>query len=250
MTISEAHRLLNTSPEESYSNIRKKYLRLMKENHPDNKEECPQIDVRLVNEAYHFIVANKAFISPGKGRVIDWDAETIPQAFCERTVYFQHIFDDGMVHQIPMATGKYLWNTDAEDFSMLMKSVYKASHKLAQKEDPVIFHYLMQEFIDPLYALEHIPVPWVFKCRITLPMDYGQIRSISSRLYACSVDGSRSEFSFSDKSLNYVVTPLIQSGSAVAGVENNRIKLSLTGTPFNRNYTRVNALIRKRIQNM
>ena len=107
MTISEAHRLLNTSYGEPYTSIRKKYLRLMKENHPDNMGERPQLDACLLNEAYHLIIADdEAFTSSRKGRVVVWDAETIPQAFCERTVYFQHVFDDGMTHQIPMATGE------------------------------------------------------------------------------------------------------------------------------------------------
>lgn len=248
MTIKEACRLLEIEGGESFRDIRKKYLRLMKENHPDNQNSLSCKDARLLNEAYHLVIASEAVPFPEKDGI--WDAKEKPQAFCGRTVYFQHVFSDGMVHQIPMAYGKYLWNPDAEEFSMLMKSVYEAAHEAAGTEDVVLFHSLMQEFIDPLYALEHIPKPWIFRCSGVLQWDHSKIVCSASRLYACLDDGIRNVISFQDKSLNYVVTPLIQSGSAAAELQDGKLKVVLTGKSLMRDYAGMNALIERRLQKL
>ena len=241
MTIKEAYSVLNIHTGESLRDIRRKYLRLMKESHPDNKNNQARIDARLLNEAYHLVLSSAPEALPAEAE--KWDADIILQAFCDRVVYFQHIFDDGMVHQIPMAKGKYLWNPDAEEFPMLLKSVYEAAHAITKKENPAIFHYLMQEFIDPVYALEHMPKPWVFPCKLTPSLKQGEIIYASSRLYACADDGKRCEISFQDKSLHYIIAPLVQAKAAAVRLGDGRIQVSLTEKTFIRDYAGMNARI-------
>ena len=236
MTITEAHRILKTHRSDSPKDIRKNYLRLMKENHPDNRNSRAAVDARLLNEAYHLIISLEGS-SAGEE---DWDADIEEAAFCARTVYIQHTFDDGTAHAISMANGKYLWNPEAEDFPMLMKSVYEAAHDLAKREDPVIFHFLMQEFVDPIYALEKMQKPWSFRCKTSVRR--GHVISCSSKLYACA-EREKSEISFRDKSLYYVVTPLIMNGSAVAEVVEGIMQVSLTDKPFRRDFNAANAAI-------
>lgn len=321
MTIYEARRLLNTDEHESIRTIRKRYLQLMKEAHPDNHMSASHLDAVLLNEAYHCLLACHDDAASENGEEGQWDADIIPEAFCERTVYVQHSFDDGLVHYIPMAEGKYLWNPDAEDFSMLMKSVYETAFHLAGREDQMIFHYLMQQFIDPVYALARIPEPWVFRCRAVpfsqktgsactqktdraytqktgsaraqktdsaraqkmdsacawktgsacarktdsactqktdsvytqekrkvFDQEKGKVFAASSRLYVTMGKESVQQILFPEKWLNYVVTPLIQAGSAVGESDGGRLRISLTEKPFIRDFQKANALIRSRVK--
>lgn len=247
--MNEACSLLNTDEHESIRAIRKKYLQRMKEVHPDNNIRASHQDAVLLNEAYQLLLARRTDPACGNQTEPLWDADIRLDAFCERTVYFQHRFDDGMVHNIPMAKGKYLWNPDAEEFSMLIKSVYEISGHLAGGEDPFLFHSLMQQFVDPVYALGHIPEPWIFRCR-TVPLfeGKGNVFSASSRLYISSANTTTSLLSFQDISLNYVVTPLIQTGSAVGEYWDGRMRLTLTKKQFTRDYPGMNARIRSHIR--
>ena len=149
MTISEAYQILQVSARTSKVSLHRTYLR-MKEHHPDNSGSNHM--AMLLNEAYGLLLREL----PDRDRPA-WDARIIDEAFCERPVYEEHTLPDGKVYPILMAEGKYLWNPEAEDFSMLMKSVYEVTLELAQgRQKARIFHYLMQEFVDPLYFSKNL----------------------------------------------------------------------------------------------
>ena len=57
MTIDEARHLLQIESCSSLKDLRRNYLRLMKECHPDNKTEYEtELDPRFLNEAYHMLL--------------------------------------------------------------------------------------------------------------------------------------------------------------------------------------------------
>ncbi len=235
--------LLHADRYDTAKEIRKKYLRQMKIFHPDNNA-APDLDVRLLNEAYRLLLEMQGVSDDGF--IPDWDADIVREAFCERTIYMSHMFDDGVTHLIAMARGKYLWNPEAEEFSMLLKSVYDASHRLAGREDPLIFHYLLQEFIDPIYVLGKLGKS-TFRCKLQPAPGYEAslpVKASSSRLYAMGKHSYR--VSFSDKSLNYVITPLIESGCASAEVSGGVLRLVMTGKRFVRDYSKANEAISNR----
>ena len=243
MTKEEARLLLHADRYDTAKEIRKKYLRQMKIFHPDNNA-APDLDVRLLNEAYRLLLEMQGVSDDGF--IPDWDADIVREAFCERTIYMSHMFDDGVTHLIAMARGKYLWNPEAEEFSMLLKSVYEASHRLAGREDPLIFHYLLQEFIDPIYVLGKLGKS-TFRCKLQpAPGDEASlpVKASSSRLYAMGKHSYR--VSFSDKSLNYVITPLIESGCATAEVSGGVLRLVMTGKRFVRDFSKANEVISNR----
>ena len=244
MTREEARLLLHADRHDTAKEIRKKYLRQMKIFHPDNNA-APDLDVRLLNEAYRLLLETKGV--HGDGFIPDWDADIVREAFCERTIYMSHTFDDGVTHLIAMARGKYLWNPEAEEFSMLLKSVYEAAHRLAGREDPMVFHYLMQEFIDPIYVLEKLK-KMAFRCKMqpeTENDDCLEVKAASSKLYAVGNNRNKQRVFFPDKSLNYVVAPLIESGCATAVISEGVLRLTMTGKRFVRDYTKANEIILK-----
>ena len=219
MTKEEARMLLHADRYDTAKEIRKKYLRQMKIFHPDNNA-APDLDVRLLNEAYRLLLEMQG--AGDDGFIPDWDADIVREA------------------------GKYLWNPEAEEFSMLLKSVYEASHRLAGREDPLIFHYLLQEFIDPIYVLGKLGKS-TFRCKLQpAPGDEASlpVKASSSRLYAMGKHSYR--VLFSDKSLNYVITPLIESGCATAEVSGGVLRLVMTGKRFVRDFSKANEVISNR----
>ena len=242
MKVREACRILQVEDGDSAREIRKKYLRLIKTCHPDN-QGASELDPRVLNEAYHLLLERRT-----SERAEDiWDAEICQEAFCERTVYLSHTFPDGSTYTIPMARGGFLWNPEAEDFPMLLKSVYEAAHRIVGSEDPVLFHYLLQEFIDPVYALEHMHAK-SFRCMMaTVVHGRGSMKvcASASNLFAVDDEGKH-EIRFRDKSLYYVISPLVAAGAAQAAVEDGRLTLALTGRPFVRDFRKANAWIRER----
>ena len=245
MTKEEARLLLHADRHDSAKEIRKKYLRQMKIFHPDNNA-APDLDVRLLNEAYRLLLETQG--GSDDGLIPDWDADIVREAFCERTIYMSHTFDDGVTHLIAMARGKYLWNPEAEEFSMLLKSVYEAAHRLAGREEPMVFHYLMQEFIDPIYVLEKLGKS-AFRCKVEPALGDEaslQVKASSSRLYAMGKRIYR--VSFSDKSLNYVITPLVENSCATAEVSGGVLRFTMTGKKFVRDFSRANEAILKSSQ--
>ena len=57
MTVDEARHILQAESCTSLRELRRNYLRLMKECHPDNKTEYRTgLDPRLLNEAYHMLL--------------------------------------------------------------------------------------------------------------------------------------------------------------------------------------------------
>ena len=72
-----------------------------------------------------------------------------------------------------------------------------------------------------------------------------------SKLYA--VDSSRNKeyvISFRDKSLYYIITPLVAAGAAQAAVnaDGNRLRLSVKDNSFQRDYKTANAIIETEIR--
>ena len=255
MTVDEARRILQAESCTSLRELRRNYLRLMKECHPDNKAEYGTgLDPRLLNEAYHMLL-QIPFPVPAQ-----WDAELAEDAFCERVIYDFHVFEDGLAHKVAITHGKYLWNPEAEDFSMLLASVHEAARKLVDAESPRLFHFLLQEFVDPIYALrklKKIDDAWTFRCdlpertRKSPGCSNFSVRANESKIYA--VDGSRNKeyaISFRDKSLYYIITPLVAAGAAQADVnaDGNRLRLSVKDNSFQRDYKTANAIIETEIR--
>ena len=242
MTREEARLLLHADRHDTAKEIRKKYLRQMKIFHPDNNA-APDLDVRLLSEAYRLLLETQG--ASDDGLIPDWDADIVREAFCERTIYMSHMFEDGVPHLIAMARGKYLWNPDAEEFSMLLKSVYEAAHRLTGGENPMVFHYLMQEFIDPVYVLGKLGKN-AFRCRVQPDPeddDFPEVKASSSKLYAVGKNNKKHRVFFTHKSLNYVITPLIESGCAAAEISGGMLRLMMTGKRFVRDYAKANEVI-------
>ena len=255
MTVDEARRILQAENCKSYKELRRNYLRMMKECHPDNKSEYETgLDPRLLNEAYHMLL-QVPFPEP-----VRWDAELAEDAFCERVIYDFHVFEDGLAHKVAITRGKYLWNSEVEDFSMLLASVHEAARKLVDAESPRLFHFLLQEFVDPLYALRKFKKTddaWTFRCdlpertRKNPKCDMFSVKESESKLYA--VDSSRNKeyvISFRNKSLYYIITPLVAASTAQAEVnaDGNRLRLFLKENSFQRDYKTTNAIIETEIR--
>ena len=77
------------------------------------------------------------------------------------------------------------------------------------------------------------------------------VKASESKLYA--VDRSRNKeyaVSFRDKSLHYIITPLVAAGTAQAEVnaDGNRLRLFLKENSFQRDYKTANAIIETEIR--
>ena len=138
-------------------------------------------------------------------------------------------------------------------------SVHEASRKLVDVDSPRLFHFLLQEFVDPLYALRKLKKTddaWIFRCdlpertRKSPKCSKFSVKAYESKLYA--VDSSRNKeyaISFRDKSLYYIITPLVAAGAAQADVntDGNRLHLFVKDNSFRRDYKTANAIIQSEI---
>ena len=242
MTVNEAQRILHLKGTITKESLHKAYIGMIKQHHPDNFGTNQA--AAIMNEAYALLL--EASISDN-GSV--WDAEVNEEVFCGRPIYEEHRLQDGIVYPILMAEGKYMWNPESEEFSMLMKSLYEVTEKLVKGKNVArVFHYLMQEYVDPIYALEHIAKDenntWKFKCHCKT---YGRncpTAAILSKLYA--IDGENQKpISFPDKALHYVITPLVGNGAGKAEVCDDSLTFELTGKAFVRDYQKANSAIKK-----
>ncbi|MDO4650217.1 MAG: J domain-containing protein [Eubacteriales bacterium] len=180
MKLEEAYRSLGAGRRDSHLIIKKKYHQLMRKYHPDsNIDENPEHlrMAQLLNEAYETILTQGS-----EAEHIIWKepytARRNPQAFCERNVYLWYgLYEEYGISPEETARGKYYWDPEQEEFSMLLRSVNEACGILMQEiereyeiyhpadmKDPELhirkrqqlFHIIMKEFVHPYECLEKL----------------------------------------------------------------------------------------------
>ena len=122
MDINEAFRILGIKKEDSLSERKRKYRRLMMLHHPDVTGDDSAFMSQRINAAYEYIRSHPKE-SPFGETETKWDAEINTKAFCERCVFVDYSFLDKRIPIRQVAEGKYLWDPYIEDFKMLARSV-------------------------------------------------------------------------------------------------------------------------------
>lgn len=169
MKHTEACRILGIAPEDSEIEIKRKYRKLMMIYHPDASGD--REDIRMsqeINEAYRFLRTHGLAGIEESGA--KWQAELNPRAYAKRSIFVDYSFLDGRIPIRKVAHGQYLWDPYLEEFSMLAKSVSEAVTEILEERfrdawmwDAAdvssetmmdrqirLFHFLMQEFIEPV----------------------------------------------------------------------------------------------------
>lgn len=145
MDIEKACEILGLEAGDSLEEIKRKYHRLASELHPDTekyKKTESDITIAEVNAAYEFLMKQGGFtqledylkkkkqgkISAKHEKVSEkWDALENPGAYVEREIYqYAEDQEGNPIGIYRVATGKYYWNPEAEDFSLFLRSMISA----------------------------------------------------------------------------------------------------------------------------
>lgn len=184
MTLAEACRILDISPEADMEQIKKQYRRLMLQFHPDvsgSSEVGYEYSVQEINLAY--AVLKKGFTElesisfPGKEKsfqdnLLRWNAPTNSHAWKERDIlHYAEDCEGNILGNFTIARGKYLWTAE-EDFSLFLLSLYRCSQEvldeidaslqreeppsLRQRIQPQLTYLLAQQFMDGTALLKEL----------------------------------------------------------------------------------------------
>lgn len=146
MTLEEACRILGVSPGAEFSQIKKKYRRLMHQLHPDVQSTDNRYihHVQQINIAYSTLKKNLTGSSdraeakeknPFSPKTDAWDAPVNEHAYREREIlYYAEDHDGEVIGTFCIARGKYFWNTE-EDFPLFLRSIYTCGKELLDEID-------------------------------------------------------------------------------------------------------------------
>ena len=117
MNKSQARKILGLDCTEDEREVKKKYRKLMHENHPDNAGGSSDSDYAAkINTAYELIMKDFGKGSEKKKSSIkrkpksNWKGKENPNAFCARPIFHEvEDFDGNNIGTIEIARGKYVW---------------------------------------------------------------------------------------------------------------------------------------------
>ena len=152
MTRKEAYRILGLPDGAGKEEIKKRYRQLMMQAHPDMNLSS---DGHLTRQAQEINLAyaalkklpenhpsanqkTKKSDAPGRKHVDAWNAPVNIPAYREREIF--HFAEDpegGVLGNICIARGKYLWTTD-EDFPLFLLSIYRCSKGILDETDAML----------------------------------------------------------------------------------------------------------------
>ncbi len=149
MTEKEACRILGILPGTGMKEAKRRYRQLMLQVHPDIGESAGggyAYNAQEINLAFSVL---KKSLSAGDGASFHngekkaaertmytvWDAPVNGEAYMEREIlHYAEDYDGTFPGTFCIAKGKYLWKTE-EDFPLFLRSLYKCSQYLLDKED-------------------------------------------------------------------------------------------------------------------
>ncbi len=210
MREAEAMRLLGATAQDDLKTIKKKFRAKMKLAHPDARAMQAVHDMsqaQKLNEAYELLKNRHskkhthgkhkekestwedffsfyAYDEP-EWEAPEWEFTSIEHeaAYQERVVYRYEWYDSASGQYRRVTTGKYLWNPDCEEFSLLLFSLNQLAQQLLSNEEEQnnrsvssrerdfaytvnrqqfqlrLFHYLAVQYIQPQYALQKLAEP-------------------------------------------------------------------------------------------
>ncbi|MDO4634130.1 MAG: J domain-containing protein [Eubacteriales bacterium] len=194
MTISQAKKILGISAGDDIRTVKLKYHRLIARYHPDALgDTSPELlsHAQLINEAYHLLQTTPdAFARTGHAKDMTsaettasshslWHQDLTPELFAERDIFITHeIYGESYVSHA--ATGRYLWDPEAEDFSLFLKSINLLCTRLLDQSETEgsasqmdgmfseearlrrhrrLFHALSEHYMDPHDCLRKLADP-------------------------------------------------------------------------------------------
>ena len=262
MTRKEAYRILGLPDGAGKEEIKKRYRQLMMQAHPDMNLSS---DGHLTRQAQEINLAYAALKklpenhpsanqktkksgASGRKRGDAWNAPVNIHAYREREIF--HYAEDpegGVLGNICIARGKYLWTTD-EDFPLFLLSIYRCSKGILGETDAMLrqdptpalrrdvqaelAYLLAQQFMDSTVLLHelarevkpsntgehvyHIPSMLEMSGR-KISVHPGELLFPAGvrrhRLYLKNQSGHEAGYlSFHDDRLYYIVIPLFEQG--------------------------------------
>lgn len=188
MNKSQARKILGLDGTEDEREVKKKYRKLMHENHPDSAgSDADNELVAKINTAYKLIMDSfnesepkkkkstvRAGTSANKTTKKQWNAKENPNAYCARPIFHEvEDFEGNNIGTIEIARGKYVWTKD-EEFSLFLRSLYTVSKELLDNARPSLFfelpdvikqkymadltYILTGQFVDSLISLQELGV--------------------------------------------------------------------------------------------
>lgn len=249
MNKSQARKILGLDGTEDEKEVKKKYRKLMHENHPDSSGSEDSEVAAKINTAYELImksfggIEKKATVRR-KPKTRTWNAKENKNAYCTRPIFHEvEDFDGNSIGTIEIARGKYVWSKD-EEFSLFLKSLYETSKELLDNARPSLLfevpdvikqkyladitYLLTGQFIDSSLTLKELGVLDVdaYKIDAMVELDVNaSIPKVGSTLYPAGVSNHRlylrnkggeiiGYLSFKDDRLYYVIIPLLEQKKA------------------------------------
>ena len=249
MNKSQARKILGLDGTENEREIKKKYRKLMHQNHPDSAGDDADSELAAkINTAYELIM--KGFDGSVKKTAAKrkpkktWKGKENPNAYCARPIFHEVEDLDGTnIGTIEIARGKYVWSKD-EEFSLFLKSLYVTSKELLDNVRPSLFfelpdmikqkyladltYLLTGQFIDSSLTLKEIGVMDIDAYRIDAMVELdgnAPTPKVGDNLYPAGVSNHRlylrnkggqivGYLSFKDDRLYYVIIPLFEQKKA------------------------------------
>lgn len=174
MSLTRARALLSITEEDDLASLKKKYHRLMSACHPDALGSDRPEHLRRaqeINEAYRLLKEDPQAFTAGaavyrREEQPAWSGELNEWAFRERNIYLYYSLEvEEILPYYRAARGKYLWDPDEEEFPLFLISIHKLVKDLCEEADADVaaqsrlFHYLAEQFIDPVTVLRKIARP-------------------------------------------------------------------------------------------
>lgn len=174
MSLTRARALLSITEEDDLASLKKKYHRLMSACHPDALGSDRPEHLRKaqeINEAYRLLKEDPQAFDAGetvyrREEQPAWSGEQNEWAFRERNIYLYYSLDvEEILPYYRAARGKYLWDPDEEEFPLFLVSIHKLVKDLCEETNADLeaksrlFHYLAEQFIDPVTVLRKIAKP-------------------------------------------------------------------------------------------
>ncbi|MDC7278100.1 J domain-containing protein [Butyrivibrio fibrisolvens] len=250
MNKSQARKILGLDGTEDEREIKKKYRKLMHENHPDSAGDDADNELAAkINTAYELLM--KDYSGPEKKKATvkkkpkkHWNGKENPNAYCARPIFHEVEDLDGVnLGTIEIARGRYVWSKD-EEFSLFLRSLYVTSKELLDNARPSLFfelpdvikqkyladltYLLTGQFIDGSLTLKELGVLDIdaYKIDAMVELDINApTPKVGDSLYPAGVSNHRlylrnkggqivGYLSFKDDRLYYVIIPLFEQKKA------------------------------------
>ncbi len=250
MNKSQARKILGLDGTEDVKEIKKKYRKLMHENHPDSSGLDDSEAAAKINTAYELIMKSfdggvkKKSAVKKKPKTKTWSAKENKNAYCVRPIFHEvEDYDGNNIGVIEIARGKYVWSKD-EEFSLFLKSLYETSKDLLDNARPSLFfevpeiikqkyladitYLLTGQFIDSSLTLKELGILDIdaYKISAMVELEVGATTpKVGTTLYPAGISNHKlylrngtgqiiGYLSLKDDRLYYVIIPLLEQKKA------------------------------------